>query len=842
MDHPKAEARGGGVVAAPFAYRRRSGRGAADLEGVMPKTVGPGQIEVPGVGTFVADAVPDLFDERDLEYRPRLMPLPSSLDARRGTQVLRQDGNSCTGHAVAAVVNTVLAHARGAKARGAAPRVSPYMLYRLARRYDEFEGERDEGSSLRGALKGWFNHGLLLDDDWPDLNMDPEPDLDDEAVSVKCRERPLGAYYRVNPFRLDDLQSAITELNGIVVSAVVHDGWATPVELRDGRGTLFVIRRTVDARSLGGHAFALVGYNDVGFLVQNSWGGGWGKGGFATLPYEDWLDTAYDAWVVRPGVPKTPFASGRSTKVATSGDLATAPGPDLRRLAVHVINLGNNGKLSTTGAFVSTPAQVDRVFDHMERWHDFWREREPGLPRHVMLYAHGGLNSEGHALSVANANVNWWLNNRIYPIFFAWQSGPAETLMDQLVDVIKGRRPPAGIGFDLVEQFDRLVERFARTSFRWMWDEMKENARAASAQIGNRAAIAWPPTSSAALDAMADMPGGSLTISRLDAYAKKHAGEVAIHLAGHSAGSIFHAALLQRLVEARLKVASMAMLAPAIRADEFARDILPHLGAGGAVERFSTFALSDRRELDDVCGAGRINIYQKSLLYLVSRALERAVQGEAGEVPLLGMERFFDRQLPGAAVTLRQAITGRGGVAVFSRSAAPADCRTDATSHGGFSGDPQTMTSVVMRALRLSEPRPENDYQTNAALRDTGPEAPVAAERPAAAPVAAAPAPRRPAARSRRPAGRRPAAAGRPAADRPLHVPSEVHEPGAVPLVETAEPQVERPSAPDQAGLGVEVAVAPRTGSPTLDVLLDSGYEVVSDGEAGGDGGAQEPG
>jgi amidase len=27
----------------------------------------------------------------------------------------------------------------------------------------------------------------------------------------------------------------------------------------------------------------------------------WGKRGFATLPYEDWLDSAYDAWVTRPG-------------------------------------------------------------------------------------------------------------------------------------------------------------------------------------------------------------------------------------------------------------------------------------------------------------------------------------------------------------------------------------------------------------------------------------------------------------------------------------------------------------------------------------------------------------
>src|SRR5207253_3568960 len=115
------------------------------------------------------------------------------------------------------------APANGTPAQGPAEppieRVSPYMLYRLARRYDEFLGEKDVGSSLRGAFKGWFHHGVATEKDWPDLDMSPEPDLDDPAFMRKCRERPLGAFYRVNPYRLDDMLSAITELNAIAVSA-----------------------------------------------------------------------------------------------------------------------------------------------------------------------------------------------------------------------------------------------------------------------------------------------------------------------------------------------------------------------------------------------------------------------------------------------------------------------------------------------------------------------------------------------------------------------------------------------------------------------------------------------
>src|SRR5213075_629768 len=94
----------------------------------------------------------------------------------------------------------------------------------------------------------------------------------------------------------------------------------------------FVIRKAADSQIIGGHAFALVGYNEIGFLVQNSWGTTWGKDGFATLPYEDWLECAYDAWVARPGVPQTPFARldpGVSKGVVTGA--SAVPSPEIIR-------------------------------------------------------------------------------------------------------------------------------------------------------------------------------------------------------------------------------------------------------------------------------------------------------------------------------------------------------------------------------------------------------------------------------------------------------------------------------------------------------------------------------
>jgi hypothetical protein len=238
-------------------------------------------------------------------------------------------------------------------------------------------------------------------------------------------------------------------------------------------------------------------------------------------------------------------------------------------------------------------------------------------------------------------------------------------------------------------------------------------------------------------------------------------------------------------------VASLALLAPAIRVDEFTRDVLPHLGAGRLVGSFATFGLSDQRELDDACGAGGVDVYHKSLLYLVSRALEGSPSG--GEVPLLGMQKFFRLPLgAGAAGTLEQAIRDRGGACIFARWVAPDDSRSDATAHGGFAGERLTMTSVVMRARGLASPRPENDYRPNAALSD---------------------------------ADRAPAM-GR---GQPAPVMAEVHDPGERPLVETGEPQTGRPTAPEQPGIPIEVAVAPRSGSPVLDVLLARGWRMAEE-------------
>jgi pimeloyl-ACP methyl ester carboxylesterase len=106
-----------------------------------------------------------------------------------------------------------------------------------------------------------------------------------------------------------------------------------------------------------------------------------------------------------------------------------------------------------------------------------------------------------------------------------------------------------------------------------------------------------------------------------------------IHLVGHSAGSILLGHLLERFAIEKLRPASVHLYAAACTVP-FA---VKHYGRAikeGRIDpkRFYSDVLSDERELADTVGR-----YGKSLLYLVSRALE-----DVHKMPLLGMQAAWE--------------------------------------------------------------------------------------------------------------------------------------------------------------------------------------------------------
>src|SRR5262245_30386942 len=99
------------------------------------------------------DARPDTLDFRDRMFEATLIEVPTERPLanylKAGVPILDQgQEGACTGFGLATVIHYLL---RTRKVVPDRAEVSPWMLYEMARRYDEWPGESYEGSSARGA-------------------------------------------------------------------------------------------------------------------------------------------------------------------------------------------------------------------------------------------------------------------------------------------------------------------------------------------------------------------------------------------------------------------------------------------------------------------------------------------------------------------------------------------------------------------------------------------------------------------------------------------------------------------------------------------------------------------
>jgi hypothetical protein len=621
------------------------------------------------------DTVPDRVDARDFVYQPRLVALPDQLiNCAFVPEILDQGREgACTGFALAAVINYLLS-ARGLADR----RVSPRMLYEMARRYDEWPGEAYEGSSARGAMKGWVRHGVSVRETWPDDQHGAG--YFTTAIADEARGTPGGAFYRVMHRDVRDMHAALAEAGILYVSLMVHEGWAQPgpldrtLQYQDHHGNLRrlvlpVVQRR--GRADGGHAVAIVGYTPEGFIIQNSWGREWGAGGFALLPYEDYMLHATDVWVAQLGVPVLANLWQQGAADTTEGLQRATPAIPLSEIRPYVVDVANNGELSATGDYWTTEADLQRLFAE-----DIPEATRSWAKKRIMLYLHGGLNEERAVAQRIVALRNVLLANEIYPLHIMWETGFVETLNHLIGDYFTDVDERAGNWLDrfrsgLLEARDRTLELTVAGPGTALWREMKENARLASehpdGQGGMQLLLRY------ALEAIGRLGEGD-----------RQAWE--LHVVGHSAGCIYTSHALGHLCSLGVSFKTIQLMAPAIRIDEFKKSFLDPIRAGKCPLP-TLYVLSDVGERDDQVGP-----YGKSLLYLVSNAFE----GQR-DTPLLGMESFITRDaelgelFSGMVDGLPSLVVAgiEGGDGATSRS----------DTHGGFDNDPATLNSVLFRIL-----------------------------------------------------------------------------------------------------------------------------------------------
>lgn len=623
----------------------------------------------------VCDARADTLDFRDRMYEPTLIEVPSIIALKEflayGVPVLDQGREgACTGFGLATVANYLLL--RRKQVPDKTP-VSARMFYELARRYDEWPGEAYSGSSARGAMKGWHKHGVCAEEDWPYQVLDNDYGFTDARMCA-ARKRPLGSYFRVNHKDLIAMHAAIAEVGVLYATCAVHAGW-------ENVGSDGIIHPSDDM--LGGHAFAIVAYDEKGLWIQNSWGKSWGRQGMGRISYDDWLENGTDVWVARLGAPvniERPL-SFATAHASTSGQSVAYAYTDLRP---HIVSVGNGGRLKPGGDYGTSERDVAGIFER-----DLPAMLDAGKIDRILLYAHGGLVHAHAAVQRVAEYRAPLLESGVYPLAFIWHSDYWTTMTNILEDAVRRRRPEGLLDKAkdfMLDRLDDAIEPIARQlSGKAGWDEMKENAMLASAEGG----------------------GADIVVNHLVRLLKRYP-KLELHLVGHSAGSIFLAPLAQLLATkgkiakgpiagrsgAGLKIGSLTLWAPACTLDLF-KDCYQPLIEKGVIARSALFCLDDQSEQDDHCA----RIYNKSLLYLVSNAFETVARIPAVRdgVPILGMARSIKRD----ADLARLIQSGATELVLAPNDHAPGtELASKAKRHGDFDDDPATVRATFARVLR----------------------------------------------------------------------------------------------------------------------------------------------
>jgi C1A family cysteine protease len=235
--------------------------------------------------------------------------LPASVDLRSWCSPIEDQRNlgSCTANAGVGLIEYY-----ERKAFGRHIDASRLFLYKATRNLMKQKG--DTGAYLRTTIGAMILFGVPPEEYWPYSDASPRFDREPPAFCYAFAQNyKTLQYYRHDPPGV--LSGAVLERIRTYLAAGHPSMFGftvySSIEMADERGAIPYPERT--ERILGGHALVAIGYDDKieienkssravtkgALLIRNSWGEGWGDGGYGWLPYEYVLQgLAEDFWSV----------------------------------------------------------------------------------------------------------------------------------------------------------------------------------------------------------------------------------------------------------------------------------------------------------------------------------------------------------------------------------------------------------------------------------------------------------------------------------------------------------------------------------------------------------------
>lgn len=171
---------------------------------------------------------------------------------------------------------------------------------------------------------------------------------------------------------------------------------------------------------------------------------------------------------------------------------------------------------------------------------------------------------------------------------------------------------------------------------------------------------------------------------------------------GHSAGAIWASQMLIAMADhPGVPKVRLSLMAPAVRTDLFAQALDKSRDRIAAFRMFTMLDALERK--DAVLGARLGFLYPSSLLYLISGALEDRNAAAFPDAPILGLQRFLttnagwlkDADDIAAVGKVMAFVAGPTSGLVLSKVSGGPGLSSQATSHGGFDQDEDTVASIA---------------------------------------------------------------------------------------------------------------------------------------------------
>jgi hypothetical protein len=417
-----------------------------------------------------------------------------------------------------------------------------------------------------------------------------------------------------------------------------------------------------------GPAVVIVGYDERGFLIRNSWGQDWScwqgrHAGVAHWSYDDWQNHVMDAWVIRLGVPGDYDARALGGRFRASGASRSGSRGSPPRILVngHYLHM-RDGRLETRPPYNCEMESIRKTADLLRETKDY---------DHLLIAVDSGLDGLDTMVERALVLIPHLKKARIYPIFVWWREGCFEQASEMLEDRARRLEPKIG---GLAELGAVMLESFAREFMQPFWRAFEGEVERAFTRADKTRGKGWE------------------ALRELLSATRERETPLSVHAVAHSAGALWFGGLCRRLADdspilgADGKPAwdgifkTVNLLAPICAETLYIDPNVARLWAGNG-EALNIYAFSAQQELED-----RVGAFQGSFLSLAQRVFPidgSTPDGINGQNEILGSEQIARKvgQRPDAKWL---PVSGR---------AVKSACRT----HRGLTSDPTVLLDVLGR-------------------------------------------------------------------------------------------------------------------------------------------------